>query len=118
MRMEPPPSLPVQAGNIADATAAAEPPAEPPGVRSEFQALRVTPCSGVLVKLTVPCSGDVVWAVITAPASRSRATSVQSKSATASLYGTEACVAGQPATSASSLTPIGIPANGPGSPPP
>ena len=84
MRIDPPPSLPVHAGNIPAATAAADPPDEPPGVRVGFHGLRVTPCSGVLVKLTVPCSDAVVRPVSTAPAARSRATSVSSVAATAS----------------------------------
>ena len=46
MRIEPPPSLPVHAGNSPAATAAADPPDEPPGVRSGFHGLRVMPCSG------------------------------------------------------------------------
>ncbi len=47
--MDPPPSLPVQAGNRPAATAAEDPPDEPPGVRDGSHGLRVTPCSGVLV---------------------------------------------------------------------
>ena len=43
IRIEPPPSLPVQIGIMPTATAAAEPPDEPPGVRSGFHGLRVTP---------------------------------------------------------------------------
>ena len=82
MRIEPPPSLPVHAGNIPDATAAAEPPDDPPGVASGFHGLRVMPCSGELVKLGMPNSGAVVSPTITAPAARSRATSVQSTAAT------------------------------------
>jgi len=46
MRIDPPPSLPVHAGNNPAATAAAEPPDDPPGVRSVFHGLRVMPCSG------------------------------------------------------------------------
>src|SRR4051794_32091302 len=49
MRIEPPPSLPVQAGSIPEATAAAEPPDDPPGVASRFHGLRVIPCSGEFV---------------------------------------------------------------------
>ena len=41
MRIEPPPSLAVARGAMPDASAAAEPPLEPPGVRSRFQGLRV-----------------------------------------------------------------------------
>ena len=79
MRIEPPPSLPVQIGIMPDATAAAEPPDEPPGVRSGFHGLRVMPCSGEFVQFGMPNSGDVVSPTSTAPAARSRAASVQSR---------------------------------------
>src|SRR5439155_1672204 len=60
MRIDPPPSLPVHIGIMPTATAAAEPPEEPPGVRSGFHGLRVTPWMYVRVQLTDPYSGDVV----------------------------------------------------------
>ena len=82
MRIDPPPSLPVHAGNIAAATDAADPPEDPPGVRLVSHGLRVTPCNGVFVKLTAPNSDAVVSPTGTAPAARSRATSVQSAAAT------------------------------------
>src|SRR3990172_7536561 len=50
MRMLPPPSDAVQNGTCPAATAAEEPPLEPPGVRSGFQGLRVTPKIRFLVK--------------------------------------------------------------------
>ena len=76
MRIDPPPSLPVQIGIMPTATAAAEPPDEPPGVRSGFHGLRVTPWRYVRVQLTEPYSGEVVSPTSTAPAARSRAASV------------------------------------------
>src|SRR3990170_3257285 len=45
MRIEPPPSLAVTSGHTHAASAAAEPPLEPPGVRLRFQGERVTPWS-------------------------------------------------------------------------
>jgi hypothetical protein len=45
MRIEPPPSLAWATGTTPDATAAADPPLEPPGVWSVFQGLRVGPNS-------------------------------------------------------------------------
>ena len=84
MRIDPPPSPPVHIGNSPAATAAAEPPEDPPGVFERSHGLRVTPCSGVLVKLTVPNSDAVVSPVMTAPAARSRSTSLSSRSATQS----------------------------------
>src|SRR5680860_1474108 len=115
--MEPPPSLPVQNGSIPDDTAAAEPPDEPPGVRSRFQGLRVTPWRGELVKLGIPNSGAVVSPTTTAPAARRRATSAQSCAASSSRYSIDAWVSGRPSAWASYLTPSGTPANGPGSAP-
>ena len=41
--MEPPPSLALAAGTMPEATAAAAPPEDPPGLWSGFQGLRVGP---------------------------------------------------------------------------
>jgi hypothetical protein len=43
MRVDPAPSLPSPMGPMPAATAAAAPPLDPPGVRSGFHGLRVTP---------------------------------------------------------------------------
>ena len=43
MRIEPMPSLPCAIGTMPAASAAAEPPEDPPGVRSRSHGLRVTP---------------------------------------------------------------------------
>ena len=43
MRSEPPPSLPCAIGTMPDATAAAAPPDEPPGVRDVSHGLRAGP---------------------------------------------------------------------------
>ena len=48
-RIDPPPSLAVPNGIAPAATDAAVPPLDPPGVRSVFQGLRVTPWSGLAV---------------------------------------------------------------------
>lgn len=45
MRIEPPISEPVAIDDVPDASEAAEPPDEPPGVNLGFQGLRVTPHS-------------------------------------------------------------------------
>ncbi len=92
MRIEPPPSLALARGTRPPATAAAEPPDEPPGVRSSFQGLRVVPCSLVLVQLIPPNSDAVVWPASTAPAARSRSTWVESNPAVRSLNTREASV--------------------------
>src|SRR5260370_41134795 len=105
MRMDPPPSLPVQAGNIPAATAAADPPDEPPGVRLVSHGLRVTPCSGVFVKLTAPNSDAVVSPTRTAPAWRGRSASGVSAAAVRVREAGGAGGAGEARTPAWSLTP-------------
>jgi len=56
-----------------EATAAAPPPEEPPGVIFGFQGLRVMPVSGPSVTPFQPNSGVVVLPSSSAPCSRSRA---------------------------------------------
>ena len=73
----------------------------------------MVPCSVVRVTLTPPNSDAVVCPASTAPpTSRMRWTIVDVAVATWSASGTEAWVYGHPATSSSSLTPIGTPPNG------
>ena len=78
MRIEPPPSLPWAIGTMPEATAAAAPPEEPPGVRSQVPGLRVGPKQRGSVTGRIPNSGSVVVPTITNPASRSRADDVGS----------------------------------------
>ena len=51
IRTEPPMSEPSASGTQPEATAAPEPPEDPPGERSGFHGLRVMPHSGLSVKL-------------------------------------------------------------------
>ena len=88
--MLPPPSEPVQNGTCPDATAADEPPLEPPGVRSGFHGLRVTPKRRFLVIAVYPNSGAFVLPMAIAPAAFSRVTSVESAFGKLSRYGTDA----------------------------
>src|SRR5213082_2831714 len=74
MRVEPPPSLAVQKGTSPAATAAADPPLDPPGVRVRSQGLRVVPHALVWVKAVTPNSGAAVFPMGIAPAARSRDT--------------------------------------------
>ena len=60
IRIEPPPSPPVPNAKRPPATPAAPPPDDPPGVRSRFHGLRVTPLRTVRVTLTPPNSLAVV----------------------------------------------------------
>ena len=78
---------------IPPATAAAEPPEEPPGVRSSCHGLAVVPCRWVRVRLTPPNSDAVVCPASTAPPwSRIRWTIVDVAVAIWSANGTEAWV--------------------------
>ena len=49
-RIEPPVSVPIAQGARPPATAAAEPPDDPPGTRSRSHGLRTGPVGGVLVR--------------------------------------------------------------------
>ena len=74
--MDPPVSEPRAAGAIPEATAAAEPPEEPPGTRSRAQGLRVGPNALFSVDEPIANSSMFVLPRTTAPASSSRATAV------------------------------------------
>ncbi len=80
MRIEPPPSVPIEIGLVPVATAADAPPLEPPAVFVVSQGLRVTPVSGLSVTPFQPSSGVVVLPTSTALCSRSRATAGASTS--------------------------------------
>ena len=67
MRMEPPPSPPEAKGTMPLATAAPDPPLEPPGVTFRFQGLRVGPCNSGSVIPISPNSGVLVLPRITTP---------------------------------------------------
>ena len=73
MRTLPMPSLPWATGTIPAATAAADPPLEPPGVRARSQGLRVMPCTESVAPKT-HSSGTRVSPTTTPPAARIRAT--------------------------------------------
>ncbi len=60
------------------ATAAAEPPEEPPGVRSVSHGLRAGPWTRGSVTGRIPYSGSFVVPTITKPAARIRATTLWS----------------------------------------
>ena len=118
MRIEPPPSEPVASGTSPAARAAADPPDEPPGVRSVSHGLRVMPKSRLDVSALAPSSGVLVLPTTTQPAARRRATKGESAPAGASsLRSNDPWVVTKPVASSRSFTPIGMPANGPGSPP-
>ena len=78
MRIEPPPSEPVASGTRPAATAAADPPEEPPADRSSAHGLRVAPNVAFTVSGFQPSSGVLVLPTTTQPAARRRSTSAES----------------------------------------
>src|SRR5215467_1840146 len=76
--MEPPVSDPSASGANPAATAAADPPLDPPGVRSSDQGFRVGPKAEFSVEDPMANSSQLVLPTTTAPAVSSRATTVAS----------------------------------------
>ena len=115
MRIDPPPSEPSATGASPAATAAAEPPLEPPQVRSARHGLRVIPQLADSVKGQIASSGMWVLPRSTAPAPRSRLTT--SESALAGARGERVPKQDtSPATSTLSFTATGTPSSGRSSP--
>ena len=75
-RIEPPVSVPIAHGAVPAATAAAEPPEEPPGTRSGSQGLRTGPKPEFSVEDPIANSSWFVLPSTGAPASRRRVTAV------------------------------------------
>src|ERR1700687_292643 len=73
MRIDPPPSVACAAATIPDATAAADPPLEPPGDRDGFDGLRVAPYATGSVVGSRPSSGVLVLPRKMNPAARNLA---------------------------------------------
>ncbi len=71
-------SEPSDSGTNPAATAAAEPPEDPPGTRPVSYGLRVGPVAEVSVDEPMANSSMLVFPTITAPAPRSRSTTVAS----------------------------------------
>ena len=78
MRIDPPPSLACAIGAMPAATAAADPPLEPPGVRCSSHGFFVGPNAEFSVEEPIANSSRFVLPTTTAPASRSRRTTVAS----------------------------------------
>src|SRR5680860_1227837 len=77
-RMEPPVSVPIAMGACRAATAAADPPEEPPGTRPRSQGFIVGPNAEFSVDDPMANSSMFVLPMITASAARNRATTVAS----------------------------------------
>src|SRR5262245_53335514 len=80
-RIEPPVSLATASGTRPAATAAADPPLEPPGMRLRSHGLRVEPLVACWVVMPQPNPCDRVPPTTTAPAVRNAATPAASCSA-------------------------------------
>src|SRR5487761_2713044 len=76
--MEPPVSLPSEIGVMSAATAAAEPPDDPPGTREGSSGLRVGPKAEFSVDEPIANSSRLVLPITTAPAARTRSAAVAS----------------------------------------
>ena len=74
LRRLPPVSEPVQTGSMSVASAAAEPPDEPPALRPGLNGLPVAPHTGLRLFEPAPNSGTLVLPTTTAPAARTRDT--------------------------------------------
>src|SRR5712691_9479981 len=94
------------------ATAAAAPPDEPPGVRSRFHGLRVTPKSSLSVCQSAQSGGTFDLPNTIAPAALSRATGTASRSGTCSAQTAAPHVVRNPSVSNWSLIVIGSPCSG------
>src|SRR5580693_5160381 len=78
-RMEPPVSVPSAATANPAATAAADPPLDPPGTRSSATGLRTGPYAEFSFELPMANSSQLVLPKITAPAASNRSTAVALK---------------------------------------
>src|SRR5215472_305818 len=117
IRIEPPMSEPVASVAVPAASAAADPPLDPPGENRVFHGFLVTPQIRDQVTGAQENSGVVVLACTMPPASMIRCTKAAVFSATTSRSGSDPRVLRCPAISASSFTATGRPSSGRGCPP-
>src|SRR3954462_2561490 len=113
-RTEPPVSDPSDTTAVPCATAAADPPLDPPGTRSGATGLRTGPKAEFSFDDPIANSSQLVFPMITAPASSSRITAVASYGGTKSASSFEPQVVLRPLVTITSLTAIGTPPRAPG----
>src|SRR5690242_13039592 len=111
--MEPPVSEPSASGAHPDATDAADPPLEPPGVRSSAHGFFTGPNAEFSFDEPIANSSQLVLPTITAPAASSRCTTVASYGGTKCSSMRDEAVVGIPRTQMLSLSATGTPASGP-----
>ena len=109
-RIEPPVSVPIASGASKAATAAAEPPPEPPGILVRSQGLCDGPKAECSVEEPIANSSMLVLPRIGMPAARSRVTIVASYGGIQFSRMRDPTVVGIPRVAAMSLTAIGTPA--------
>ena len=114
MRTLPPVSLPVAAATSRAATAAADPPLDPPAIRDRSCGLCVVPKNGLIVVTPPPSSWVLVLPRSTVPASVRRATTAASCSGIQRSCRRDPPVVRMPRVAKRSLCAIGTPASGPG----
>jgi hypothetical protein len=113
MRSDPPVSEPVHSGKKLAASAAAEPPDEPPAMRLAPKGLPVAPQTRLRLFPPAPISGTFVFARMIAPAARRRATIGISLSGMYPRARILPWVVNKPLVFCKSFTPIGNPSSGP-----
>src|SRR5438309_586528 len=116
-RIDPPVSDPNASGAIADATAAALPPLDPPGTRLGSRGLRVGPKAEFSVELPMANSSRFVLPIGTPPAATIRDTTVASYGGSQPSRIFDEHVVGTPRVHKLSFNATGTPASGPGSSP-
>src|SRR5918993_972277 len=112
-RIDPPVSDPRAMGANPAATAAAEPPDEPPGTRLRSWGLRVGPKAEFSVELPMANSSRLVLPMATAPAAARRSTTVASYGGRQPSRILDEHVVGTPDVHMLSLSATGTPASGP-----
>src|SRR6188474_853738 len=108
-RTDPPVSVPSAMGANPVATATADPPLEPPGIRDVSHGLRVGPKAECSVEEPIANSSQFVLPMTTAPAACSRSTAVAEYGGVQSPRIREPAVARTPRTQIVSLMAIGTP---------
>ena len=116
-RIEPPVSEPRPTAAKPAATAAADPPLEPPGTRSGRRGLRVGPKAEFSVDEPIANSSRLVLPIGTPPAATTRSTTVAEYGGRHPSRIFDEHVVGIPRVHMLSLSATGTPASGPGSSP-
>src|SRR5688572_13789244 len=111
-RMEPPVSEPRAIDAMPAATATADPPLDPPGMRSGAHGFRVGRNAEFSVDEPIANSSQLVFPTTTAPASSSRATTVASNGGTNDSRIRDEAVVLTPRVQRLSLRATGTPASG------